>query len=71
MDIENVASQLNGLVRSSTQDVLSRMNAQDLTDPETMLKTQFALQQYSTFVGFESALMKALKDMVSGIIAKI
>jgi type III secretion protein F len=71
MDIESVTGQLNGMVRATNQEVVSRLSAQDISDPEALLKTQFALQQYSTFVGFESALMKALKDMVSGIIAKI
>ncbi|HCM8232937.1 TPA: type III secretion system needle filament protein SsaG, partial [Salmonella enterica] len=29
------------------------------------------LQQYSTFINYESTLIKMIKDMLSGIIAKI
>nr|CBA72314.1 secretion system apparatus SsaG [Arsenophonus nasoniae] len=36
-----------------------------------MLQMQFAVQQYSNFIGYESALIKVVKDMIQGIIAKI
>lgn len=48
-----------------------KMNGNDLLNPESMIKAQFALQQYSTFINYESSLIKMIKDMLSGIIAKI
>ncbi|EAS5574500.1 type III secretion system needle protein SsaG, partial [Salmonella enterica] len=48
-----------------------KMNGNDLLNPESMIKVQFALQQYSTFINYESSMIKMIKDMLSGIIAKI
>lgn len=71
MDIEAVTNQLSQLVESAGNDVQSKVTATDMNDPAQMLKAQFAIQQYSIFVSYESAVMKAVKDMLSGIIQKI
>ncbi|AOJ71472.1 MULTISPECIES: type III secretion system needle filament subunit SctF [Burkholderia] len=71
MDIEAVNQQLSRLVDKVGNDVESKMNASDLNDPTSMLQAQFAIQQYSVFVGYQSAVLKAVKDMLSGIIQKI
>ncbi|KVX77018.1 type III secretion system needle filament subunit SctF [Burkholderia ubonensis] len=71
MDIESVNQQLSQLVDKIGKDVESRMSASDLNNPASMLQAQFAIQQYSVFVGYQSAVLKAIKDMLSGIIQKI
>jgi type III secretion protein F len=71
VDIEAVTNQLSQLVEQAGNDVQSKITAADMNDPGQMLKAQFAIQQYSTFVSYESAIMKAVKDMLSGIIQKI
>ena len=47
------------------------MTAEDFQDPDKLLEVQFKVQQYSTFVNYESAIIKTIKDMLSGIIQKI
>ncbi|MBV4465819.1 MULTISPECIES: type III secretion system needle filament subunit SctF [Pseudomonas] len=71
MDIETVNNQLSQMVEKAGNDVQSKMTAADMNDPVRMLQAQFAIQQYSTFVTYQSAVMKAVKDMLSGIIQKI
>lgn len=71
MDIAVVTDQLSKLVDQAGKDVQSKVTAADLNDPARMLQAQFAIQQYSIFVSYESAIMRAVKDMLSGIIQKI
>ncbi|MCC3703336.1 type III secretion system needle filament subunit SctF [Rouxiella badensis] len=71
MDIEAVTNQLSQLVESAGNEVQAKVTAGDMNDPAQMLKAQFAIQQYSVFVSYESAIMRAVKDMLSGIIQKI
>jgi type III secretion protein F len=71
MDIEAVNQQLSRLVDKVGNDVESKMKLSDLNNPASMLQSQFAIQQYSVFVGYQSAVLKAVKDMLSGIIQKI
>ncbi|AAQ60255.1 MULTISPECIES: type III secretion system needle filament subunit SctF [Chromobacterium] len=71
MDIEAITSQLSQLVEQAGNEVQSKVTAADLNDPARMLQAQFAIQQYSVFVSYESAIMRAVKDMLSGIIQKI
>ncbi|KWC21391.1 type III secretion system needle filament subunit SctF [Burkholderia ubonensis] len=71
MDIESVNQQLSHLVDKVGNDVESKMSASDLNNPASMLEAQFAIQQYSVFVGYQSAVLKAVKDMLLGIIQKI
>ncbi|MGT0250531.1 type III secretion system needle filament subunit SctF [Burkholderia pyrrocinia] len=71
MDIESVNQKLSQLVDTVGNDVESKMSASDLNNPASMLQAQFAIQQYSVFVGYQSAVLKAVKDMLSSIIQKI
>ncbi|RKT98758.1 EscF/YscF/HrpA family type III secretion system needle major subunit [Burkholderia sp. Nafp2/4-1b] len=71
MDIEAVNQQLSRLVDKVGNNVESRMSTSDLSNPSSLLQVQFDLQQYSVFVGLQSAVLKAVKDMLSGIIQKI
>ncbi|KGE44388.1 type III secretion system needle protein SsaG [Salmonella enterica subsp. enterica serovar Bareilly str. CFSAN000229] len=59
------------MAHQAGQAINDKMNGNDLLNPESMIKAQFALQQYSTFINYESSLIKMIKDMLSGIIAKI
>ncbi|MGB0893410.1 MAG: type III secretion system needle filament subunit SctF [Parashewanella sp.] len=71
MDLSSVVYQLSQLSAKSSKDVQSNMQEGDINDPQKMLKAQFAIQQYSNFVGYESAIIKAIKDMIQGVISKI
>ncbi|MGE8357103.1 MAG: type III secretion system needle filament subunit SctF [Microvirgula sp.] len=71
MDINTVAHQLSQRVEQAGQEIRTRMTAASLDNPARMLEAQFAIQQYSVFVAYESALMRAFRDMLSGIIQKI
>ncbi|RLV59785.1 type III secretion system needle protein SsaG [Parashewanella curva] len=71
MDLSTVVSQLSEMSAQSAKDIQGNMQSGDINDPDKMLKAQFAIQQYSNFVGYESAIIKSIKDMIQGIIAKI
>ena len=71
MDLNAVINQLSQMSAQSAQDIQTKMANADPNNPEQMIQAQFAVQQYSNFMGYESALIKAVKDMVQGIIAKI
>lgn len=71
MEILSIINQLSQMIDHVGQDVQSKMSSEDLNDPAKMLQVQFAVQQYTNFVNFESAIMKSVKDMMSGIIQKI
>ncbi|EMJ9774081.1 MULTISPECIES: type III secretion system needle filament subunit SctF [Morganella] len=71
MNVEQLVDNLSRLAHQAGQAIEDKMNAQDISNPEAMLKAQFAVQQYSTFINYESAMLKTIKDMLSGIIAKI
>jgi type III secretion protein F len=71
MDINALVNELMSSINKVGQDFQSQMAAGNPSDPEHMLKMQFAMQQYSSYINFSSALMKSIKDMTSGIIAKI
>ncbi|EGC7485233.1 type III secretion system needle protein SsaG [Salmonella enterica] len=71
MDIAQLVDMLSHMAHQTGQAINDKMNGNDLLNPESMIKAQFALQQYSTFINYESSLIKMIKDMLSGIIAKI
>lgn len=71
MDIAQLVDMLSRMAHQAGQAINDKMNGNDLLNPESMIKAQFALQQYSTFINYESSLIKMIKDMLSGIIAKI
>lgn len=71
MDVEAINSELLQQVNQASADVQATMTGVDLSDPTKMLQAQFAIQQYSVFVGYQSAVLRAFKDMMQGIIQKI
>lgn len=72
MDINSVVNQLDNQVSQIANSADATINASNVNnDPQAMLKAQYAMQQYSVAIGYESSVMKALKDMMMGIISKI
>lgn len=72
MNTDILISQLNGQVSRTANDVQATLATLDVNnDPQAMLKAQYAMQQYSVMIGYESAIMKSVKDMMMGIISKI
>lgn len=70
MDISAMVNQMSQQATRSAQEAQSKMSS-GVNDPQNMLKAQFAMQQYSSFVNMESAVIKTMKDMIQGIISKI
>lgn len=71
MDISSINNQLSQLAEQAGKDLQSKLSASDLNDPAKMLQAQFSIQQYSGFIGYQSAIMKSVKDMLAGIIQRI
>ncbi len=71
MNIDSLVSQMGSQVSSTASSAETAMSANVQNDPEAMLKAQYAMQQYSVMIGYESSVMKAVKDMMMGIISKI
>ncbi|TDR76585.1 type III secretion system needle filament subunit SctF [Paludibacterium purpuratum] len=71
MNLDAIVNQLNSRVGSTENDLRTAMSLDATNNPTAMLQMQYALQQYSMVVSFESTMMKAVKDMMSGILAKM
>ncbi|HGJ5876268.1 MAG TPA: type III secretion system needle filament subunit SctF [Arsenophonus sp.] len=71
MDFNAIINQLSQLSANAADDIKSEIANANPNNPDQMLQMQFAIQQYSNFIGYESALIKVVKDMIQGIIAKI
>ncbi|MGL4602136.1 MAG: type III secretion system needle filament subunit SctF [Plesiomonas sp.] len=71
MDITKLVNDLSQMAATSAKDLESRISPSSINDPEQMLKAQFAMQQYSTYMNYSSAIIKTVKDTLSGIISKI
>ncbi|MGX8940120.1 type III secretion system needle filament subunit SctF [Symbiopectobacterium sp. Eva_TO] len=71
MDVQQLIDTLSRMSNQAGQAVKDKMNGADLTNPDAMLKVQFAVQQYSTFINYESAMISTIKNLLSGIISKI
>jgi type III secretion protein F len=64
-------TQLSSMETSQAQDIQADMSVRDLNNPEKLLDVQEWTQQYSIEVGFQSAMIKMVKDLLQGIISKI
>lgn len=71
MDLNSVLNQLSQNSESAVSQIQNGVSEADINDPQAMLKMQFALQQYSSYVNYQGSLIKTVRDMVSGIISKI
>ncbi|MBD9646327.1 type III secretion system needle filament subunit SctF [Pantoea sp. PNT02] len=71
MDLGSVLNQLTQNSESAVSQIQHGVSEADINDPQAMLKMQFALQQYSSYVNYQSSLIKTVRDMVTGVISKI
>lgn len=71
MNLSQINTQLSSMESSQSQNVQANMSVRDLNNPERLLDIQQWTQQYATEVGFQSAMIKMVKDLLSGIISKI
>lgn len=71
MNLSQMNTQLSSMESSQAQDIQSDMSVRDLNNPEKLLDVQMWAQQYSIEVGFQSSMIKMVKDLLQGIISKI
>ncbi|MCT4700516.1 type III secretion system needle filament subunit SctF [Enterobacteriaceae bacterium H20N1] len=71
MNLQSTITQLSQQATTASQGLEDILGAVDINDPSAMLQVQFALQQYSSMVNYQSSLVKTVRDLVSGIISKI
>lgn len=71
MNLQDIMSQLAQQTTKTTQGLEDNISSVDVNDPSAMLQVQFALQQYSSMINYQSSLVKTVRDLVSGIISKI
>ena len=71
MNIDNLVNSMGSQVGQMANNAQVAMQGNVANDAQAMLKAQYALQQYTLSVSWDSAVMKAMKDMVMGIIQKI
>ena len=71
MDISAIEGQLDSLVTTATSNVQAAQANLDINDPTSLTKYQQAINQYTQAIGLDSAMSKAIKDMIMSIISKI
>ncbi|WP_312978115.1 type III secretion system needle filament subunit SctF [Atlantibacter sp.] len=72
MNIDAIVAQLDSQASRTANDAQTAMASSDINnDPQAMLRSQYAMQQYSVMIGYQSSVMKAVKDMMMSIISKI
>ncbi|MFM0515380.1 type III secretion system needle filament subunit SctF [Paraburkholderia sp. RL17-373-BIF-A] len=71
MNLDNIAAQMGNQSARIANDAEAAMKLDVVNNPENMLKAQFEMNRYSVMVGYESSVLKAVKDMMMGIISKI
>ncbi|ENN8378809.1 type III secretion system needle filament subunit SctF [Providencia rettgeri] len=71
MSIDTVLTQLSQQTSNYSKSLENKITETEINDPEAMLQTQFAIQKYASLVNYQSALIKTVRDMISGIISKI
>ena len=71
MGFEALVSEVSQYADSSLSNIQGDMTPMALNSPGQMLKIQQWVQQYSTYVSFESAMIKTVKDLLAGIVQKI
>ncbi|KML17786.1 hypothetical protein VL10_24125 [Leclercia adecarboxylata] len=71
MNLQSIMTQFSQQAAKTSQGLEDSIGSVDINDPSAMLQVQFALQQYSSLVGYQSSLVKTVRDLVSGIISKI
>lgn len=71
MNIDNLVNSMGSQVSQMANSAQVAMQGNVNNDAQAMLKAQYALQQYTLSVSWDSAVMKTMKDMVMSIIQKI
>ncbi|MGG4608850.1 type III secretion system needle filament subunit SctF [Providencia sp. Me31A] len=71
MSIDTVLTQLSQQTSNYSKSLENKITETEINDPEAMLQAQFAIQKYASLVNYQSALIKTVRDMISGIISKI
>lgn len=71
MNIDSLAAQMGNQITRTANNVDVAMKSDVMNNPENMLKSQYELNQYSVMIGYESSVLKAVKDMMMSIISKI
>ena len=71
MNIDQITSQLSGMENYQAQNIQGNISMQDLNNPQRMLNIQKWSQEYSIEVGFHSAMIKMVKDLLTGIVSNI
>ncbi|MBC8642804.1 type III secretion system needle filament subunit SctF [Caballeronia sp. EK] len=71
MNIDAIAAGMGNQITRIASDADAAMRSDVVNNPEDMLKAQFELNRYSVMLGYESSVLKALKDMMMGVISKI
>lgn len=72
LNIDAIISQIGEQISYAANDARKTISSGDIvSNPEAMLAAQYALQQYSVLIGYDSSVMKSMKDMMMGIISKI
>ena len=71
MNLSQINTQLSGMENSQSQNIQSNLSVRELNNPENLLNIQQWSQEYATEIGFQSSMIKMVKDLLSGIISKI
>ncbi|MBV8047529.1 MAG: type III secretion system needle filament subunit SctF [Paludibacterium sp.] len=71
MNLDAIVSQMNSQVMQTENALQAVMSTNTTNNPTAMLQMQYALQQYAMMVNYESTVMKTMKDMMTGILAKM
>jgi type III secretion protein F len=71
MNIDSLVNNMGNQVNQMANNAQGAMQGNVQNDAQAMLKAQYALQQYTLSVSWDSAIMKNMKDMVMSIIQKI
>ncbi|MBJ7262944.1 MAG: type III secretion system needle filament subunit SctF [Burkholderiaceae bacterium] len=71
MNLDSIASHMGSQVTRAANNADASMKSDLANNPEDMLKSQFDLNQYSVLIGYESSVLKTIKEMMMGIISKI
>jgi|GEM_PF-4353313 len=71
MSIESINSQLSGQATSNWLSLQNNLSPSELNNPIDMLKIQQWAAEYSIEVQLDSAMIKMMKDLLSGITSKI
>ena len=71
MNLDSISAHMGSQITRAANDADVSMKSDVVNNPENMLKSQFDLNRYSVMIGYDSAVLKTVKDMMMGIISKI